>query len=130
VYEWVDHTAELELRLEAGSAEELFSEALQALAELMDAGDAGEPASEELAASAPDRATLLVEWLNELVYLAEARGFVPERTERLELGETDVEAEVAGRRASARPLVKAVTYHGLTLVEEAGRWRATVVLDV
>jgi SHS2 domain-containing protein len=133
VYQWVDHTAELELRLEAGSAEELFSDAARALAELMDGGDAGgtgEPAREELAASAPDRATLLAEWLNELVYLAEVRGFVPGRVERLELGETDVEAVVEGRRTAPRPLVKAVTYHGLTLVGEGGRWSATVVLDV
>jgi SHS2 domain-containing protein len=133
VYEWVDHTAELELRLEAGSAEELFSDAARALAELMDGGDAGgpgEPVREELAASAPDRATLLAEWLNELVYLAEVHGFVPERVERLELGETDVEAMVEGRRTAPRPLVKAVTYHGLTLVGEGGRWSATVVLDV
>ena len=130
MYEWVEHTAELELRVEASSADGIFVEALRALAELMDAGEAGEAARHEVATSAPDRATLLVEWLNELVYLSEARGFVPERVARLELGETDLEASVVGRRAATRPLVKAVTYHGLTLVEEDGRWRATVVLDV
>jgi SHS2 domain-containing protein len=130
VYEWVDHIAELELRVLAGSAEELFAEAMRALAELMDAAEGGEPARHELAASAPDRATLLVEWLNELVYLAASRGFVPDRVERFQLGELDVEATVSGRTAAPRPLVKAVTYHGLSLAERDGRWSATVVLDV
>jgi SHS2 domain-containing protein len=130
VYEWVDHTAELELRIEAASVAEIFAEALLALAELMKSDGGGEPARHELAASAPDRATLLVEWLNELVYLAEARGFVPQRVEHLELSDTDVEATVSGRRAVPRPLVKAVTYHGLSLDEVGGGWRATVVLDV
>jgi SHS2 domain-containing protein len=130
VYEWVEHTAEIELRVEAASLEQLFSEALRALAELLDGEKGGEPDSHELSASAPDRATLLVEWLNELVYLAEARAFVPERVERIEVGKTDVEALVRGRRGASRPLVKAVTYHGLTLAEETGGWRATVVLDV
>jgi SHS2 domain-containing protein len=130
VYEWVEHTAELELRVLADSAEELFAEAMRALAELMDAEEGGEPARHELTASAPDRATLLAEWLNELVYLAESRGFVPDRVERFQLGEVDVEATVSGRTATPRPLVKAVTYHGLSLAESDGRWSATVVLDV
>jgi SHS2 domain-containing protein len=130
VYEWVEHTAELELRVEAESLEEVFSEALRALAELLDGDEGGVADRHELSASAPDRATLLVEWLNELVYLAEARAFVPQRVERIEVGETDVEALVHGRRGAPRPLVKAVTYHGLALAEEAGGWRATVVLDV
>jgi SHS2 domain-containing protein len=130
VYEWVEHTAELELRLEAASAEELFAEGLRALAELLDGELEGEPARHAVATSAPDRATLLADWLNELVYLSEAEAFIPKRVERIALSETDLEAEVAGRRARPRPLVKAVTYHGLSLAEEGGRWRATVVLDV
>lgn len=38
-YRWVDHTAELELSIEARSAEGVFADALRALAELL-AGDA------------------------------------------------------------------------------------------
>jgi SHS2 domain-containing protein len=134
LYRWVDHTAELELHLEAPTEESAFGEALAAFGELLaqrsDDPDLGDPARFEVHASAPDRPTLLAEWLSELVYLVETEGFLPQRVERLELGDDSLEATVAGRRSSPAHLVKAVTYHRLSLEERDGAWHATVVLDV
>jgi SHS2 domain-containing protein len=133
MYRWVDHTAELELHLEAATEQDVFREALAALGELLrehSDGGAGEPARHELSASAPDRPTLLAEWLSELAFLAETEAFIPERTDSLELSEDELTATVSGRRASPPHLVKAVTYHRLELREQEGAWRATVVLDV
>jgi SHS2 domain-containing protein len=133
VYEWVDHTAELELHLEAPTPEGVFAEAMDALRELLveRMDDArGEPARHDVHASAPDRATLLAEWLSELVYLAESEGLVPERAESLHLSDDFVDATVSGVRASPPNLVKAVTYHRLEMAQADGSWRATVVLDV
>lgn len=129
MHRWIEHTAELELELEADEEEALFEEAAGALAELM--GEVtGPSSSREITVSAPDHATLLAEWLNELVYLADAEGLVVEHVHRLELSGLDLEAEVEARIGDPRPLVKAVTYHRLSLREQDGRWRATVVLDV
>jgi protein archease len=134
MHQWVDHTAELELRIEAASERAVFDEALEALRELLseraDPSASGGPASFEIAASAPDRATLLAEWLSELVYLVETEGFLSERAERLELIGDALDARVSGRRSNPSHLVKAVTYHRLTMEEQGGTWRATVVLDV
>jgi SHS2 domain-containing protein len=133
VYRWVDHTAELELRVEAASEEGVFREALAALGELLrehSPGDAGEPARHALSASAPDRATLLAEWLSELAFLAETRGFVPERVESLSLEGQELDAVVTGVHAAPPHLIKAVTYHRLELREHDGDWHARVVLDV
>src|SRR5918994_2065621 len=44
MYRWVEHTGELELHVEAESPTGVFSEALQAFAELVGDGPAGEPA--------------------------------------------------------------------------------------
>jgi SHS2 domain-containing protein len=136
VHRWVDHTAELELELEAESQQGVFEEALAALGGLLaeraggeEASDA-EPARHEVSVSAPDRATLLAEWLSELAYLAEGKGFVPTRAERLELAGNTLKAMVVGRRASPAHLVKAVTYHRLGMWEEDQAWRARVVFDV
>jgi SHS2 domain-containing protein len=129
----VDHTSELELELEAASEREVFEEALAAFGALLSEradGDEGEPARHEVVASAPDRPTLLAEWLSELAYLAESEGFVPRRVERLELAGSALEAAVAGRRASPPHLVKAVTYHRLGMWEEDKVWRARVIFDV
>jgi SHS2 domain-containing protein len=135
VYEWVDHTAELELQVRSASEAGVYTEALRALGELLAERSPGpegalEPASVEVAVSAPDRPALLAEWLSELVYLAEAEGLIPERAERLELSGTALEATVTGRLSSPPHLVKAVTYHRLDMREEGDGWRARVVLDV
>jgi SHS2 domain-containing protein len=135
VYRWVDHTSELELELEAVTEHGVFEEALAALGELLaeraDEEETGaELARHEVSASAPDRTTLLAEWLSELAYLAESEGLIPLRAERLELSGNALEAIVVGRRASPSSIVKAVTYHRLGIWEEDETWRARVILDV
>jgi protein archease len=133
VYRFVDHTGELELELEADSEEGVFEEALRAFSELLDehTPDADRvPADAKLDVHAPDRATLLAEWLGELAYLAEAKGFIPERATVLELGEQDLHAQLVGRTAAPPHLVKAVTYHRLEFERAGEGWRARVVLDV
>jgi SHS2 domain-containing protein len=130
VFRWVDHTAELELEIEAPSEEAVFADALAALAELVGDGG-GAPVSREIEVTADDRALLLVEWLSELVYLSELEELVPERIAALELTEGRLRATVEGRRGRPRHLVKAVTLHRLELTgdDDAG-WSARVVLDV
>jgi SHS2 domain-containing protein len=133
VFRWVDHTAELELEIEAPSEAAVFAEALVALAELVGDGD-GPPVSREVEVAADDRALLLVEWLSELVYLSELEELVPERIAALELTEGTegrLRATVEGHRGRPRHLVKAVTLHRLELTgdDDAG-WSARVVLDV
>jgi SHS2 domain-containing protein len=134
VYRWVNHTAELELHLEAPTEEAVFEEALTALGDLLTERsedlDTGAPARFDVHASAPDRPTLLAEWLSELVYLVETQGLLPEGVEGLALTHDSLEATVAGRRSSPAHLVKAVTYHRLSLEQRDGAWHATVVLDV
>jgi SHS2 domain-containing protein len=128
MYEWVDHTAELELHVEAETAEGVFHDGLSALAELL-GPVAGEPETRELRFSAFERDRLLWQWLDELVFLAETERFVPESAQ-LTLGEGGLQATVTGRTGEPSALVKAITYHGLAFEEVDGRYRARVVLDV
>jgi SHS2 domain-containing protein len=130
VFRWVDHTAELELEIEAPSEEGVFEEALVALAELT--GDAsGPPVSRKIEVEAEDHTLMLVEWLSELVYLSETEQFVPERITSLELADGKLRATVEGHRGRPRHLVKAVTLHRLELLrDDRVGWRARVVLDV
>lgn len=130
MYRWVDHTAELELEIEAPSEEAVFAEALAAFAELAGEGNS-DSASREVEVEAHDQALLLVEWLSELVYLSETEQLIPERVTSLELGDGKLRATVEGRRGRPRHLVKAVTLHRLELGRDnTGGWRARVVLDV
>lgn len=133
MHRWIDHTAELELRLEADSERALLAEALEALGELLAEhahSTEGPAEAHEIHASAPDRPALLAEWLSELVFLVETQGLLPQRVERLELRGEQLEASVSGRRCSPPHLVKAVTYHRLEMTERDGVWEGTVILDV
>jgi SHS2 domain-containing protein len=127
-YEWVDHTAEVQLEIDAASDEDAFAEATAALGELL--GRPGDRrTTRELAVEAGDRASQLVAWLEELVFLAEMESFVAVRLIEIDLDGRRA-GVVEGGDAPATYLVKAVTYHGLRFEREGDRVRATVVLDV
>jgi SHS2 domain-containing protein len=128
MYRFVDHTAELEVELEAGTAEGVLLEALRALAELAGHGD-GEPVERAVDVSAGDLPALLAAWLEELVFLADSEQLVPEDGE-ISVSGTRVTGIVRGRRGAPRPLVKAVTLHRLRFRRENGSWSGRVVLDV
>jgi SHS2 domain-containing protein len=130
VYEWVEHTAELELRLEGATADQVFADATAALGELLGEAPGGEPARHTVSVEAFDPPALLAGYLEELVFLAETRGFVPERLAELEVVGESLRAVVEGRLGAPPPIVKAVTYHRLSMTPRDGRWHATVVLDV
>ena len=128
MYRFVEHTAELEVELEADSAEGILEEGLRAFAEL--AGPAsGEPVARPVDLEAADLPALLAAWLDELVFLAETERLVPESAD-LSVSGSRVTGVVRGRRGEPRPLVKAVTLHRLRFRPEDGAWRGRVVLDV
>jgi SHS2 domain-containing protein len=130
VFRWLEHTAELGLEIEAPSREAVFEEALAAFAELVGGAD-GPPITRELEVEANELGLLLVEWLSELLYLADAERFVPERVASLELDGERLRATVEGRLGEPGQLLKAVTLHRLDFREDATvGWRAHVVLDV
>ncbi len=129
----MDHTAEVELAIEADGEREVFAEALTALAELhgADAGDRDDDDQwRKLSAQAPDRPALLAAWLEELLFLAETEGFVATRIVELALTVDHVDATVAGFIGRPPPLVKAVTYHRLRFDRAESGYTAGVVLDV
>ena len=131
MYRWLSHTGEAELEIEAPSEEAVFREALAALRDLLADGEAtGPPVARDVAVQARDRPSLLADWLAELAFLSETEGFVPDRVEALELGDSWLRATVSGHRGNPPHLVKAVTYHGLSLAPKGRGWHATVVLDV
>jgi hypothetical integral membrane protein (TIGR02206 family) len=143
-HRWRDHTAELELEIEAATPEAVFTEAAAALGGLLegggdesggregegDRGGDGPAVRYEVSLAGSEPALLLADWLDELVFRAETELVVPRAVERLELSATGLEAVIRGVRGEPRPLVKGVTHHRLALEPSARGYRARVVLDV
>jgi SHS2 domain-containing protein len=132
-YRWMDHTSEVQLEVEAESPAGLATEAGRALGLLM---LRGEPAAvsgpvRRLEVSAVDRDALLVNWLNEILFVAETEQWVPVEFEVEESSPTHLRIAARGVQVKEPPSsVKAATFHGLRAEEHDGRFRAEVIFDV
>ena len=126
-----EHTGELKLRIEAPTLAELFAEAGRALAETMGPANDGPLVAKRIEIEASDREALLVDWLNELVFLSEVEKAIF-RELRVELpSDRRLEAFASGVKVERlRNPVKAATYHGLSVSERKDGFVATVVVDV
>jgi SHS2 domain-containing protein len=91
--------------------------------------------SREVAAWGESNEALLVNWVNELIYLHDVEGFVVHDLQVADLGSGRVRSVLVGEafEPSRHPrgiLVKAATYHDLGLDEAPGETQARLVLDV
>lgn len=128
-----DHVGEVRLRIEAPTLAGLFEEAAHGLAELMLGTAPASPVGrvERIAIQAGDREALLVDWLNELIFLAETRSRIYTDVRVHRASDTALEAEVRGVAPEVvRTLVKAATLHDLKVEASPLGFAATVVLDV
>ena len=136
----LDHTADVGFEISAPTLGGLFDEARRALLMVVfERPPEDGPGEREVLLAAPDRETLLVRWLNELLYLIQDAGFVPAGAglEVREAGKAGYELEA---RLAGVPLrledygwqgeIKSATFHGLEVVSGDGGWRARVILDV
>jgi SHS2 domain-containing protein len=138
--EMLDHTADVGFELRAPTLEGLFDEARRAL--LMVAFE--RPPEEgkdvrEIQLPAPVRETLLVRWLNELIYLVQDVGFVPTgaeiRIQKADRVGLSLEASLTGVPLLLEVYgwqgeIKSATFHGLEVSNDDEGWHARVILDV
>ena len=132
-HRWVDHTSEVQLEVEAESPAGLAAEAGRALGLLMLRGAPAEVAgpARTLEVSSVDREALLVDWLNEILFVAETERWVPVEFDVEESSSTHLRITARGVPVAEVPSsVKAATLHGLRVEERDGAWRAEVIFDV
>ena len=133
-FELLEHTADVGIRARGATLEEAFEQATLGLVEVQGAPapGAGEPVAVQV--SAPDPGGLLVDWLNEVLWLTETRGagVAGVRVERVGDGTASGAVVLAsGGPAPDGTFVKAVTYHRLRVEPDpAGGWLVEVYLDV
>jgi SHS2 domain-containing protein len=135
-WETFEHDADVGLIVRGRDGAELFANAGLALFDLVcDLERVEERDRYSLVGGADNVEALLVEWLNELVYLFEGEGVVCRRFAFSSWEETRFRAEAFGERAEPerhdpRDLVKAATYHGLSVARLPDGYEARVILDV
>jgi len=131
----LEHTADMGIGAQGASQAELFVAAAMGLRQVLTAQPGHEDVTLPIRVTADGLDELLVNWLQEILYLLECRRFLASSFAILNIGETHLEARLAGEiLAPGGPHldreVKAVTFHRLHVAQQDGVWKATVYLDL
>lgn len=134
-FDIIDHTADVGIMAYGADAKEAFTHAAMGVFSLItDLDEVREVSTTGIEVTAEDRESLLVTWLNELIYLFDTERMLFKRFEIQELSDTVLKARVWGEkleraRHSLKSGVKAATYHLLKVDKEDG-YKVQVFLDV
>ena len=133
-FELLEHTADVGVRARGATLEEAFEQATLGLAEVLGARRPGQGEVVAVEVAAGDPGALLVDWLNEVLWLHEVRGHAAITGVRVERVGGDRAAGSVTFSSTDPPadgtFVKAVTYHRLRVDRDADGWVAEVYLDV
>ncbi len=126
-----EHVGEWQVTISADTLDALFAEIARAIARTGGPARGDYADWEAISLSAPDTATLAVDWANELIGRSEIHHRIYDDVRIARLDDSTLTADVRGRAAVMwRSPLKAATYHRLNLAHEDGRWRLTMLLDV
>ncbi len=135
-YEQMPHTADLAARIYGETLPELYGNAAYAMFDMMaDIKDAGAEESVEVSVEAPDGESLLISWLNEVLYISYIKKIIFSEFSISSLTEKKLTGAANGRKIKegANPLkaeIKAATYHDLEIKKTDKGYEVTVVFDV
>ena len=135
-YEFINHTADIGIKIWGESLKELFENAAYALFDII--AELNKVKAEnfiEVKIEGEKIDELLADWLRDLLYKFNGKGYLLKKFKVERISEKGLEAEVGGEkldlaRHSLKREVKAVTYHGLTVKRRDKRWEAQVIFDV
>jgi SHS2 domain-containing protein len=136
-FEIIDTTADIGIRAFGEDWPSLYANAaLGMLSLITDTDEIEERLTREISITAPDRETLLVKWLNELIYLFDAEMLLFSRFEIVKISKSQIKACCFGEKADRsqhqiKRGIKSATYHKLKVEKQKhGSYKAEVILDI
>ena len=134
-FEILNHTADIGIIAYGSDMKEAFANASKGMFSLItELDDVEEIEHRDIELTAPDLESLLVAWLNELIYLFDVDNILLKRFEIKQLSETQMKARAYGEKvdASRHKLklgIKATTYHVLKIEKNNGS-KVQVIFDI
>jgi len=134
-FEIIDHTADVGIRAYGVDIGQAFVNAAKALFSLItNLDDVAEVLHRDIELTAPDQESLLVEWLNELIYLFDVEHLLFKRFDITKLNHTQLKARNYGEKVDRskhqlKTGVKAATYHMLK-VDKGNGYQVQVLFDI
>ena len=132
----LEHTADIGIIAYGEGINQAFINAAKGLFSLIiDPAEVSVKKTWEISVTAPDRGALLVNWLNELIYLLDAQGTLFKDFEIIEISETGLKVKGYGEKINIKKHhlkreVKAATYHQLKIEQTTDGWLAQVIFDI
>lgn len=134
-YEQFDISGDVGLRIWGENLEDLFTNAALSMSGLItDIKMIKKREKRECQLDGDNYESLLILWLNELIFLFDTYGFVGTSFSVTLEGKT-LKAMISGGTIDpdvneSRLLLKAATYHGLSVKKKDSLWEATVIFDI
>ncbi len=134
-FEIVDHTADVGIIAYGADINQAFANAARALFSLItELDDVAEALYRDTELTAPEQESLLVEWLNELIYLFDVENIIFKRFDITEISNTQLKARSYGEKIDnskhkLKTGVKAATYHMLKVDKDDG-CKVQVLFDI
>jgi len=135
-FEIIDHTADVGVIVYGVDIKQLFSNAALALFSLITEPESiGEQLQRHVEIVSEDNDSLLVEWLNELIYLFDAEHILFSRCDIENLSNTQIKATCYGEgfdplKHKIKTGVKAATYHMLRINKNDYGYEVQIIFDV
>ena len=135
-FEIIDHTADIGVIAYGADLKQVFANAAFGLFSLMaDLDDIKENTQREIELSSEDEDFLLVEWLNELIYIFDVEHVIFKRFEIDDLTSNKIKArcfgeEIKQEQHKLKREIKAATYYMLRITKDNGGYKVQVIFDV
>lgn len=133
-YEVLEHKADLKIRAFGKTKEELFLNLMRGMfggAKYI-AESKSEKLERKISLESFDLPSLLVDFLSEILYLAETKKEVYQKIRFKELSDKKIKGTLFGKKLKRMGVqIKGVTYHDLEIWQRKdGIWQATVLFDI
>ncbi|MCP6719517.1 MAG: archease [Patescibacteria group bacterium] len=127
------HTADLKIKAFGKEKQELFLNMLKGMASVLQAEIKDKKVkNREIKVESTNLNDLLVDFLNEALYLTQVNREVYENIKFEKFTDTEIKGELVGQKVERfEEDIKAATYHQLDIQQRKdGIWEATVIFDV
>lgn len=135
-YHFLEHTADIRIRLDANTIGGLFQAGVLSLAEILKPGFCTKqkefPVRAELKVESLDSTALLVDFLSDILTLCHTNQVIYCKVEVQHLSETDILAKLFGSPVDRfEDDIKAVTYHEAEVRKnKSGGWSSMIIVDI
>jgi SHS2 domain-containing protein len=135
-FEVLDHTADIGIIAYGADIKQVFANAAAGMASLIiDLDKIDDHIHRDIELRSYDDENLLVEWLNELLYIYDVEHLLFKRIEVYELYDSNIKARCFGdkidfKRHIIKREIKAATYHMLALGKDRNKYSAQIIFDI